>query len=63
MGGWQRYQNKEMNNDILIAYGYGDGGGGRACGFRTERGGGRRGETRETPQSPGQRERKAQNRT
>ena len=28
MGGWQRYQNKEMNNDILIAYGYGDGGGG-----------------------------------
>ncbi len=42
---------------------HGDGGGGRACGFRTERGGGRRGETRETPQSPGQRERKAQNRT
>ncbi|MFV0400554.1 MAG: alpha-mannosidase [Oscillospiraceae bacterium] len=28
MGGWERYQNKEMNNDILIAYGYGDGGGG-----------------------------------
>lgn len=28
MGGWQRYQNKEMNSDILIAYGYGDGGGG-----------------------------------
>lgn len=28
MGGWQRYQNKEMNNDILIAFGYGDGGGG-----------------------------------
>lgn len=28
MGGWQRYQNKEMNNDILISYGYGDGGGG-----------------------------------
>ena len=28
MGGWQRYQNKEINNDILIAYGYGDGGGG-----------------------------------
>lgn len=28
MGGWERYQNKEMNNDILISYGYGDGGGG-----------------------------------
>lgn len=28
MGGWQRYQNKNINNDILISYGYGDGGGG-----------------------------------
>ena len=28
MGGWKRYQNKEINNDILISYGYGDGGGG-----------------------------------
>ncbi len=28
MGGWERYQNKDINNDILIAYGYGDGGGG-----------------------------------
>jgi len=28
MGGWERYQNKELNNDILTAYGYGDGGGG-----------------------------------
>jgi alpha-mannosidase len=28
MGGWSRYQNKELNNDILISYGYGDGGGG-----------------------------------
>lgn len=28
MGGWNRYQNKEINNDILISYGYGDGGGG-----------------------------------
>jgi alpha-mannosidase len=28
MGGWNRYQNKEINNDILIAFGYGDGGGG-----------------------------------
>ncbi|MDF2541514.1 MAG: Alpha-mannosidase [Herbinix sp.] len=28
MGGWIRYQDKEINNDILISYGYGDGGGG-----------------------------------
>ena len=28
MGGWMRYQNKDMNNDILVSYGYGDGGGG-----------------------------------
>ncbi|MBQ8161739.1 MAG: alpha-mannosidase [Clostridia bacterium] len=28
MGGWERYQQKEINNDILISYGYGDGGGG-----------------------------------
>lgn len=28
MGGWHRYQNKDINNDILIAFGYGDGGGG-----------------------------------
>lgn len=28
MGGWTRYQNKDINNDILICYGYGDGGGG-----------------------------------
>ena len=28
MGGWARYQNKDINNDILISYGYGDGGGG-----------------------------------
>jgi alpha-mannosidase len=28
MGGWARYQNKEINNDILVSYGYGDGGGG-----------------------------------
>ncbi len=28
MGGWFRYQNKDINNDILISYGYGDGGGG-----------------------------------
>lgn len=28
MGGWERYQQKELNNDILVCYGYGDGGGG-----------------------------------
>lgn len=28
MRGWERYQQKEFNNDILISYGYGDGGGG-----------------------------------
>lgn len=28
MGGWERYQNKDINHDILISYGYGDGGGG-----------------------------------
>lgn len=28
MGGWKRYQNKDINNDILVAFGYGDGGGG-----------------------------------
>ncbi|TCL63806.1 alpha-mannosidase [Hydrogenispora ethanolica] len=27
-GTWERYQQKEINNDIMIAYGYGDGGGG-----------------------------------
>ena len=28
IGGWQRYQQKEINNDVLVSYGYGDGGGG-----------------------------------
>ncbi len=28
IGGWKRYQNKDINHDILISYGYGDGGGG-----------------------------------
>ena len=28
MGAWERYQQKEFNNDVLISYGYGDGGGG-----------------------------------
>lgn len=27
-GSWERYQQKDLNNDILIAYGFGDGGGG-----------------------------------
>ena len=33
LGGWERYQNKDINNDILIAYGYGDGGGGPTRGM------------------------------
>lgn len=28
VGSWQRYQDKAINDDILICYGYGDGGGG-----------------------------------
>ena len=28
IGAWERYQQKAINNDVLIAYGYGDGGGG-----------------------------------
>ncbi|MCL2407199.1 MAG: alpha-mannosidase [Defluviitaleaceae bacterium] len=28
MGAWDRYQQKELNNDVLISYGHGDGGGG-----------------------------------
>lgn len=28
MGGWRRYQQKAINQDILIAFGFGDGGGG-----------------------------------
>ncbi|HOK70672.1 MAG TPA: alpha-mannosidase, partial [Bacillota bacterium] len=28
MGAWQRYQQKALNNDVLISYGHGDGGGG-----------------------------------
>lgn len=27
-GGWQRYQQKDLNNEVLCAYGWGDGGGG-----------------------------------
>lgn len=27
-GAWQRYQQKDLNNDVLFAFGYGDGGGG-----------------------------------
>lgn len=27
-GGWERYQNKDISDEILITYGYGDGGGG-----------------------------------
>ncbi|MCL2424954.1 MAG: glycosyl hydrolase-related protein [Oscillospiraceae bacterium] len=28
IGAWERYQQKEINNDVLISYGFGDGGGG-----------------------------------
>ncbi len=28
MGGWNRYQQKDINNDILVSFGWGDGGGG-----------------------------------
>ena len=28
IGAWRRYSHKEHNNDVLISYGYGDGGGG-----------------------------------
>ncbi|MGI6201532.1 MAG: alpha-mannosidase [Christensenellales bacterium] len=28
MGSWRRYQQKELNDDVLFAFGYGDGGGG-----------------------------------
>lgn len=28
MYGWERYQQKDINDDILVCYGYGDGGGG-----------------------------------
>ncbi len=28
IGAWRRYQNKNINNDILISFGWGDGGGG-----------------------------------
>lgn len=33
MRGWERYQQKDINNDILVAYGYGDGGGGPSRGM------------------------------
>lgn len=28
MGAWRRYQNKNLNNDVLVSFGWGDGGGG-----------------------------------
>ena len=28
IGAWDRYQNKDLNNEVLICYGFGDGGGG-----------------------------------
>lgn len=43
IGGWQRYSNKNLNQEYLISYGYGDGGGGPTIdmlehGKRMERG-------------------------
>ena len=28
LGGWERYQQKDLNKNVLMSYGYGDGGGG-----------------------------------
>ncbi len=28
MGSWKRFKNKELSNEVLVSYGYGDGGGG-----------------------------------
>jgi alpha-mannosidase len=43
IGAWERYQNKNLNNEVLICYGYGDGGGGPTrqmleCSSRLEQG-------------------------
>ena len=43
IGAWERYQNKDLNNEVLICYGYGDGGGGPTrqmleCSSRLEQG-------------------------
>ncbi|MGL5245773.1 MAG: alpha-mannosidase, partial [Sarcina sp.] len=43
MGAWGRYQQKDINNDVLVAFGFGDGGGGATyemleIGKRLERG-------------------------
>ncbi|MPQ43799.1 alpha-mannosidase [Clostridium tarantellae] len=43
MGAWGRYQQKDINNDVLVAFGFGDGGGGATyemleTGKRLERG-------------------------
>lgn len=43
MRAWERYQNKDINNDVLISYGFGDGGGGPTremieTGIRMEKG-------------------------
>lgn len=43
MRAWERYQNKDINNDVLISYGWGDGGGGPTremleTGIRMEKG-------------------------
>ena len=43
IGAWERYQNKDLNNEVLICYGYGDGSGGPTrqmleCSSRLEQG-------------------------
>lgn len=43
IGAWDRYQNKDLNNEVLICYGFGDGGGGPTrqmleCSSRLEKG-------------------------
>ncbi len=36
MGCWQRYQNKDINNNVLTCFGHGDGGGGATVGMLEE---------------------------
>ena len=36
MGCWQRYQNKDINGNVLTCFGYGDGGGGATTGMLEE---------------------------
>lgn len=43
IGGWRRYSNKDLNNNVLMSFGHGDGGGGPTrgqieCGLRMSKG-------------------------